>query len=570
MKQIVSMLFVAGVLLVFPVKAHADAGDTVKIASYEAGGNIGDINNIIAQDTAAPNPNRVFLLSRGGHYYTNGGRIIAPPGVKFRLVGEPAPASGVDPGPAVIQISANNTGGYDSRFFDINGDIELRNIYFLYWTLEDARGWWPMFWNADSATAVVDNCVFDWAQSDAIEVVGKDMKSVSFTNCTFRNGIDPTSWWAGRIIYFNAVAVGTLISENCTIENEGFGYQQQDNGLKLFYCNHNTFVNLAKFSFLNEQWQKAYITNNVFFNCHFTGERFNDRKGQDPDNLQYGAVLDIDTLYQPPFTAADEAARVVVFKNNSNFRQSWLDATYDIYNSDPLTTDQILGEPIMNARTEKMFTWHSGMVQDHVYDGVDPGFVLAPTNQDSIANFILQKYGDNGPVDWGWDIDQVSDGAGGFINPRSTVVWPLQENLSYTNSTLLTGGLANYPIGDLRWFPSQLTSWESGQAAVERGVVTSVSRKNGQQPVEISLEQNFPNPFNPATKISFTLSKQSDVKLTVFNLLGQKVVTLINGEHYTAGSHTIEFNAGNLASGVYFYRLESGSFVANKKMTLLK
>jgi len=99
-------------------------------------------------------------------------------------------------------------------------------------------------------------------------------------------------------------------------------------------------------------------------------------------------------------------------------------------------------------------------------------------------------------------------------------------------------------------------------------VTTGVGGNNG-LPETYTLEQNYPNPFNPATTINFALTKASNVKLTVYNILGQQVATLVNGQ-MNAGTHSVQFNAINLASGVYFYRLEAGDFRAHKKMLLLK
>lgn len=88
-------------------------------------------------------------------------------------------------------------------------------------------------------------------------------------------------------------------------------------------------------------------------------------------------------------------------------------------------------------------------------------------------------------------------------------------------------------------------------------------------PVKFSLSQNYPNPFNPSTQISFSLPKAADVKLVVFDILGREVATLVN-EFRSAGNHNIEFNASNLSSGVYFYRLETDNFTDTKKMLLIK
>lgn len=88
-------------------------------------------------------------------------------------------------------------------------------------------------------------------------------------------------------------------------------------------------------------------------------------------------------------------------------------------------------------------------------------------------------------------------------------------------------------------------------------------------PHKYLLLQNYPNPFNPGTNISFALEKSSNVMLTVYNILGQQVATVVNG-FMKAGNYTYRFDAGKLASGVYFYRIEAGEFVSVKKMILLK
>lgn len=88
-------------------------------------------------------------------------------------------------------------------------------------------------------------------------------------------------------------------------------------------------------------------------------------------------------------------------------------------------------------------------------------------------------------------------------------------------------------------------------------------------PAEFTLSQNYPNPFNPTTKINYALPKDEFVTLKVFNILGEEVANLVEGK-VTAGSHSVEFDASNLSSGTYIYRLTAGKFVSTKKMILLK
>lgn len=112
------------------------------------------------------------------------------------------------------------------------------------------------------------------------------------------------------------------------------------------------------------------------------------------------------------------------------------------------------------------------------------------------------------------------------------------------------------------------------QRAVEWLLGVSASPKAPEaMPTEFSLAQNYPNPFNPETTIPFALPMRANVKLSVFDLLGREVATLING-NMEAGSHTISFNGNDLSSGVYFYRLDAqageASFNSTRKLVLMK
>lgn len=83
------------------------------------------------------------------------------------------------------------------------------------------------------------------------------------------------------------------------------------------------------------------------------------------------------------------------------------------------------------------------------------------------------------------------------------------------------------------------------------------------------LSQNYPNPFNPSTTINYSLAKEGNVKLTVYNVIGNKVATLLN-EYKPVGSYSVQFDGSNLSSGIYLYRLESGNYSAAKKIILMK
>ncbi|HBQ59643.1 MAG TPA: hypothetical protein DD671_08470, partial [Balneolaceae bacterium] len=97
----------------------------------------------------------------------------------------------------------------------------------------------------------------------------------------------------------------------------------------------------------------------------------------------------------------------------------------------------------------------------------------------------------------------------------------------------------------------------------------SVSNELDEMPEKFALEQNYPNPFNPTTVIQYSVADVSNVQLQVFDVLGRRVATLVN-EVQAPGAYTVNFNARNLSSGTYFYRIEAGDFSSIKKMMLIK
>ena len=182
-------------------------------------------------------------------------------------------------------------------------------------------------------------------------------------------------------------------------------------------------------------------------------------------------------------------------------------------------------------------------------------------------------------------------------NPILT--WPPPFDLTYTNDTLLTAGTDGLPLGDLNWFPSKLATYKANRATyiaalqdsmanatyvytpgdsmsafITSGDITGVETYSSNVPNQYYLGNNYPNPFNPSTTIRFGLPEQSEVTLTIFNVLGQKVYEE-TAKNLAAGEHSFNFNASRLSSGVYIYSIRAvgangKDFTASKKMMLLK
>jgi hypothetical protein len=98
---------------------------------------------------------------------------------------------------------------------------------------------------------------------------------------------------------------------------------------------------------------------------------------------------------------------------------------------------------------------------------------------------------------------------------------------------------------------------------------TSADLKFDELPQQYFLNQNYPNPFNPITTISYSLPKRSLVQIKIFDILGKEIATLVN-EQKSTGTYSVQFNGSALASGIYFYKMQAGSFTETKKLILLK
>jgi len=157
------------------------------------------------------------------------------------------------------------------------------------------------------------------------------------------------------------------------------------------------------------------------------------------------------------------------------------------------------------------------------------------------------------------------------------------DNISYyLQDPKPEGAIIVASTGVFGWKPSnkQAGKWQIVVLASD-GVFSTPSRiayvtvipdtkvEGEEVPVSFELYQNYPNPFNPTTSIKFALPKESQVKLSVYTILGQEVATLVNSV-MSAGYHTVNFDASNLPSGMYIYKIDAGSFSQIKKMLLMK
>ena len=162
-------------------------------------------------------------------------------------------------------------------------------------------------------------------------------------------------------------------------------------------------------------------------------------------------------------------------------------------------------------------------------------------------------------------------GSGKFVEDLSSVIEILIRSDNYP-ITIKAEGI-NLTVRDKingEILNEELNNGE--EIRIINNLITSIEvtgRITGQLPVSYELYQNYPNPFNPNTLIKFSIAKETQVNLIVFNILGEKVQELKN-EIMKPGHYEVEFNALSLASGIYLYKIYAGDFVQTKKMVLLK
>jgi hypothetical protein len=158
------------------------------------------------------------------------------------------------------------------------------------------------------------------------------------------------------------------------------------------------------------------------------------------------------------------------------------------------------------------------------------------------------------------------------VGPSMELTWPAGLSAHFTALTLrFFDGSANVNINMLTDTTADVTA--AGNPAIvtvySGGLVTSVEQAAQDVPGGFALEQNHPNPFNPSTKIRFTVSSPEFVELSVYDVLGREVAILVRG-HQEPGEHTVEWNPGAISSGLYIYRLETSVSTRARGMLLMK
>jgi hypothetical protein len=157
-----------------------------------------------------------------------------------------------------------------------------------------------------------------------------------------------------------------------------------------------------------------------------------------------------------------------------------------------------------------------------------------------------------------------------LLSQNSTVRWSAFDMgfaMSVSSNTVVKSAIGQGFVGTIQQGNTRIESGFFADTSMRRTIISTV--KEQWVPLTYLLSQNFPNPFNPSTSIEYVLPKGSFVSLKIYNVLGEEVATLVS-EVKSPGIHKAEWRGDGCSSGVYFYRLQTGTFTETKKLVLLR
>jgi len=375
------------------------------------------------------------------------------------------------------------------------------------------------------------NCDIDSVNTAAVRV-NQNYCSVYLEDCTIQNVAN--GGHTGRVIDARSTIMDTISIVNCTFYNVMHNVLGRfSGGQEYFKFDHNTVYNLMRCPLRIDVCPDVVVTNNLFLQTGFVGyTQYWETEFQAANANAMGSRDEFTRIELWPL---DSLAAFKGMTQNIDFTNNnlWVDPTIEAQFPDTIYAYRNLDFEFEKAMVgADTLTWISE----------DVSFTNAPACD--YITMAQECWKDGSP--------QTNPG---FNN--SGIPYDFSYSTSSASYTAATGG---FPLGDLNWFPSKKAEW----------LVTDVKENETNNiPSSFSLEQNYPNPFNPTTVINYSIPKNSNVVLKVYNILGKEIATLVNGQQ-SAGSHNVSFNASNLASGVYFYSIQSDGFSSTKKMMLLK
>jgi len=586
--------------------------DTVTVAGFYETNTYGTLNDAIEAAIANGTINNTVFKLNPYEAYVLSRSIFIDHGQSLELYA-PKPLKAGDADPVTVQNSAPpqivwTEEGIDRQYaIQTYGDVIATNIWFRLCDFLGSKVQTSITFENQSAEedpekGDFDGCLFDYvgigSEAAGAVTVKADHFVGNFQNCYWRNNSDNHFRYYGRAISFPYQSSGwhydSLLFENCTFTNLARIVMQEGNEYgDNVHINHCTLLNSLEWPFQSAGWiRNSAITNSIFVNPSLLGYRaldvcetsqsysdFENGRCDPPGGGLINGITAVDSFgFEVPFTDFD---RKIFIGNNvyafTDYMKDWYKGcvwckeqirtrnSKEIYNPSPmLGENEIAFIDSVDGQGNKVFKTMN-VDWSTIYDQ-DPQFIVEATNVDTFLIFVEYKWSTAADIDWSYE-------------PYAAFkqIWPLPENMAYSNTAYQTAAMGGLPLGDLNWWPDKLQSWKT-QRDFEWGVINSwlvngtpsgVAQIPGALPSKFNLEQNYPNPFNPTTKIKYSIPEGNLVSLKVYNSIGQEVATIFEG-YQQAGNYLVGYDAAGLSSGIYMYQLQSGTVTITKKFILMK
>jgi hypothetical protein len=497
--------------------------------------------NTLADAVNVSNAGDIFVLQRGSGYPNQGTINVSLP-ITIR-------ASDGDGDLPLIAVAPDAAGAFAGTVLSLFADIRLENIAFtgIRDASRTARIGQVLQMFADDLRVEIDGCSFVGFGGRTLEP-GRDGATLIVRNSIETGNGRSNRVDNGRFIDFRAASVDTVILQNNTLLNcadRWIRHMLEDASANYMLIDHNTFMNGTGYrpSFQFRNVRELYFVNNLVINPSIMGTT-----AAAPRKVEIEYTDPFEVICTFTMAGADTSNEVLVMENNNVWRDPRIDdilGDFDLANGDSVAIAPLFDAAFASRIDEAtaVFSEELNFVQDVTIDSILPELEIyvGGTLGFSHSAFIFRT-------------DELADGV----------------NMNYgTTAQSYTAAAGGFPLGDLNWYPTEKQAW------IAAGMpITSVENENPGTPETFRLSQNYPNPFNPTTRIAYAVGKNSPVKLTVYNLMGQEIKTLVN-RNQVAGEYEAEWDGTDakglkVASGVYVYRLETSAQVLSNKMVLLK
>lgn len=594
-----NVAFIVTMIITTMVYAQVPATqDTIVIASGldKAGLLEATINGDKDVSNVRIHPNRVYKLEPGFHFVLSAINVNNDTGT-IRIVGETGGKK-----PVIIPLTTNSKGPGQNK---VNGSLELKNLHIQ--GRDDEGGKWKghLFdvYGANRSLFVED-CLIEFPERGfKLQGVTSGL-TIEMRNNYFRDMFVTQAQYSGNVINAKYVPIESLIFENNTVSNAGMPMLMQNQMVTYALINHNTFINTSTTVFLNPYYYEAYITNNLFYNANTLGTN-PDSSLADPDG-QAIALVGIDELDMSIGSAgiplyamnADKTSVIAPYNdvsklkiyvadniyfneatldkyNNGFYSAAFADAPESYLNSTGTPGPHRVDVPVlfMGAREDALFDGNDNISRENNILDQDPGLGMQAISEAAAEQLAIWQrlrlevpaenrtpdmtsylFGDFDPNTIPGIESEDSDGIEKFSN--------LIEDFSINTS--FVSNIDGHTVGALHW-TSEIDSYNPVQGLED--IIAAYNSTLSVDEVTTNLFEfkTFPNPFNTNTSIAFNMPSSSHVKISVYNILGAHLATLVDGVT-DAGQQSVSWNAKDVKPGLYFCKLESGTLSKTIKM----